>query len=228
MDQPGTSTLLEEGEIDKNSCVGDAGCRALTNSKEMSRLAMEPVAKHDLLCDQPIHDAIIHPTINGSQPRAIDTLADLVSTVQSSLASKSPPSAQKLVSLYTYGDAPTNPILSGRLSVGVLVKRPVLDNLTRDCVVGQCRVGVFTLRQCANDLNRRRNSKAFITTVQYLRSNELALYLPTDSAGRSCFISPRSDNYEENSDSDCEAIMYFMYSSELLNQAQKNQRDDGT
>ena len=59
-------------------------------------------------------------------------------------------------------------------------------------------------------------------------ADELALYLPTDSAGRSCFISPRSDNYEENSDSDCEAIMYFMYSSELLNQAQKNQRDDGT
>jgi hypothetical protein len=164
---------------------------------------MQPVAKHDLNCEEKIFNAITHSTISGPQSRAIDTVADLASTVQSSLASQSPPSVQKLASLYTYGDAPTNPKqLSGRLSVGVLVKRPVLVNLTRDCVVGQCRVGVFTLRQCANDLNRRRNSEAFIAMVQYLLSNGLALYLPTDSAGRSCFISPRSDYYPRGENSD--------------------------
>jgi len=150
---------------------------------------MQPVAKHDLICGEQIHNAIIHATINGAQSRAIDTLADLASTVQL----KSPPPAYKLlVSLYTYGDAPKNPkALSGQLSVGFLVTRTVLKNLTRDCVVGQCRVGVFSLHQCANKPDRRRNSETFIDIVQYLRSNDLALCLLTDSAGRSCFISPR-------------------------------------
>ena len=182
---------------------------------------MEPVAKHDLLCNQPIHDAII----NGSQPRAIDTLADFASTIQSSLASKSPSTACKLVSFYTYEDAPTNPkALCCQLSVDFLVKRSVFDNLTRDCVMRRCRVGVFSLHQCANKPDRRRNSEKFIAIVHYLRSNELVLCLPTDSAGRTCFVSPPRG---EGSDSDCEAVMHFIYSSELLEQAQKNQRDEG-
>ena len=97
---------------------------------------------------------------------------------------------KQILSLYTHGDAPVNPPLSGALRVCCFMSRDLFVKVVPGegpDVLTECRITVRLPRRCLGDPQRLRNSQMFRSILGFLRRKGLVVLL-TQIAREACTL----------------------------------------
>ena len=181
---------------------------------------------HDMVGPTSIIDEVL---ANFNLDRPIQNIGDLITSLQSSVNPPAKLPRTKVVTVYTYSDAPTSPKrLSGRPKFWSTAKRSLFDHLLsmsksedRITLLQMCKVGVILPGVCKN-ADDSANSESFRSIMDCLHKQQIVLVLAPDSAGTIGFILPPS-NATKTVDGDEKyfALWYYTNIKEFISWAKE-------